>query len=365
MLFADQIRVALAGNLADYSFESLSGAIVTGKDVDYNGSPAGYTSDPQEHISYVSAHDNETLFDAIQYKVPLATSMVDRVRIQNLALDVVMLGQGVPFFHTGSDLLRSKSFDRDSYNSGDWFNAIDWTFSSNNWARGLPVADKNDSKWDIMEPLLANPDLAPTTEHILANTTHFQEMLRVRASSPLFRLQSAEQIQSRLHFHNTGQEQIPGLIVFSIDDTTGDDLDPNYARVVALINATTQPQSFVVDGLAAVDLALHPVLMSSADGVVQSASFSGGTFAVPARTTAVFVEIEEETEIETEREMEEEGVVESEVGSAEDQSDPEPQPTPVPIQIDSGDLQPAPWLALLAAAATGAAIVGAYQSRRQ
>ena len=32
--------------------------------------------------------------------------------------------QGVPFFCAGDELLRSKSFDRDSYASGDWFNAI-------------------------------------------------------------------------------------------------------------------------------------------------------------------------------------------------------------------------------------------------
>jgi hypothetical protein len=30
--------------------------------------------------------------------------------------------QGIPFFHAGDEILRSKSLDRDSYNSGDWFN---------------------------------------------------------------------------------------------------------------------------------------------------------------------------------------------------------------------------------------------------
>lgn len=31
-----------------------------------------------------------------------------------------MMVQGVAFFHAGSDILRSKSLDRDSYNSGDF-----------------------------------------------------------------------------------------------------------------------------------------------------------------------------------------------------------------------------------------------------
>jgi pullulanase len=64
--FGDRLRVALAGNLADYTFIDRRGQRLTGADVDYNGAPTGYTRDPREHIAYVSAHDNETLFDALQ-----------------------------------------------------------------------------------------------------------------------------------------------------------------------------------------------------------------------------------------------------------------------------------------------------------
>ena len=35
---------------------------------------------------------------------------------------ILALGHGVPLFHAGDEVLRSKSLDRDSYNSGDWFN---------------------------------------------------------------------------------------------------------------------------------------------------------------------------------------------------------------------------------------------------
>ena len=70
-------------------------------------------------------------FDIVQTKSPLDLSMEDRTRVQNLALDIVMFGQGIPFFHAGSEMLRSKSLDKDSYNSGDWFNAIDFTYDLN------------------------------------------------------------------------------------------------------------------------------------------------------------------------------------------------------------------------------------------
>ncbi|MFW5709457.1 MAG: pullulanase-type alpha-1,6-glucosidase, partial [Chloroflexota bacterium] len=133
LLFSDQIRVGLAGNLRDYMFVGASGEVISGSDVDYNGSPAGYTLDPQENIVYVAAHDNETLWDAVQYKAPADLDVAGRVRMNNLGVSIVALSQGIPFFHAGDDMLRSKSLDRDSYNSGDCFNRLDFTYQINNW----------------------------------------------------------------------------------------------------------------------------------------------------------------------------------------------------------------------------------------
>ena len=84
-----------------------------------------------------------------------------------------MLGQGVPFFHAGQDILRSKSMDRDSYNSGDWFNAIDWSLSTTNWGNGLPVAGKNLNNWYFMDPLLGNAALAPQSANLFHSAEQF------------------------------------------------------------------------------------------------------------------------------------------------------------------------------------------------
>ena len=296
--FTDLIQVGLAGNLADYTFTGSSGETVSGADVDYNGSPAGYTADPQENIVYVSKHDNETLFDAIQYKAPATADMAARVRMQNLGNSLVMLSQGVPFFQAGDDLLRSKSLDRNSYNSGDWFNAIDWTGQTTNWGHGLPLAGDNEGMWPIMAPLLANPDLMPQPEDIAAARAHFQEMAQVRASSPLFRLPTAEAVQARLQFLNTGPQQIPGVIVMGLSDVGGgnlsDNLDPAADRVVVVFNANDEALSFAAPEWAGRAMALHPVLANSADAVVRQSAWDAdtGTFSVPGRTTAVFVQPE-------------------------------------------------------------------------
>ena len=100
---------------------------MTGAEIDYDGRRPGTRAEPAEVVTYVDAHDNETLFDTLALKLPVATSMADRVRMNTVCLATVALGQGPMFWHAGTDLLRSKSLDRNSFNSGDWFNRIDWT----------------------------------------------------------------------------------------------------------------------------------------------------------------------------------------------------------------------------------------------
>jgi pullulanase-type alpha-1,6-glucosidase len=302
LLSSDQVRVGLAGNLAEYTFVDRAGNVVTGSQIDYNGSPAGYNLDPQEHIVYVEAHDNQTLFDISQYKHPVDTTMSDRVRAQNLGTDFVLLSQGVPFIHAGQELLRSKSMDRDSYNSGDWFNRLDFTYEHNNWGVGLPVAEKNQENWPLIGPLLADPLLAPGQEHIEATAEHAREMLTIRSSSPLFRLQDAEQVAERLQFHNTGPDQLPGLIVMTLLDPAdgslaGGDLDVDVDGLVVLFNVTDDDVTFTLPAAAGGDHALHPVLAASSDAVVRGSGFdtASGTFSVPARTTAVFVDPVDDT----------------------------------------------------------------------
>jgi pullulanase-type alpha-1,6-glucosidase len=274
LLYQDQIKVGLAGNLRDYRFVDRNGDTVTGSQVDYNGQPAGYASEPDETITYVDAHDNETLFDVLQYKLPPATPMADRVRMNTVALSTTALAQGPSFWHAGTDLLRSKSLDRNSYNSGDWFNRIDWAYDDSTWGSGLPPRDDNVSKWEFMRPLLADPALEPSPADVRAARDRAAELLRIRFSSPLFRLGSAREIQRRVSFPAGG----PGVIVMAIDD-----------RIVVVFNATPDTTMQTIPSLDRRRFELHEVQARGGDPVVKASRASRGTFTVPARTTAVFV----------------------------------------------------------------------------
>jgi pullulanase-type alpha-1,6-glucosidase len=285
----DQVRIGLVGNLADYILVNARGMRISGSQIAYGY--GGYTASPQENVVYVSAHDNETLFDAIQYKAPLHASLEERVRMQMMALSIVALSQGVPFFHAGCELLRSKSFDRDSYNAGDWFNKLDWSKKTNNWGKGLPFEDKNGNCWVLMKERLRRKELAPAPEHILACLNHFEEMLRIRASSPLFRLRTADQVMTRVRFYNTGPGQIPGLIVMSLSDRGENRLDLNYTYILVLFNANKNNLEFPLARLDTADLVLHPIQAASSDPVVKTCKCNNvvNTVIVPGWTTAVFV----------------------------------------------------------------------------
>jgi pullulanase-type alpha-1,6-glucosidase len=293
LLESDWIRVGLTGNLAAFELTDRNGDTVTGADVDYNGQHAGYTADPQEVINYVEAHDNETLFDAIQLKAAPSATVAGRVRMQNLGMSLVGLGQGIPFFHAGVELLRSKSLDRNSYNSGDWFNKLDFTFHDNNWGVGLPPAGDNQANWPVMAPLLANPALAPSLLDIQAAASHFEEVLEIRKSSILFRLRTAEQIQDRLRFHNTGPAQVPGVISLTVNDVDiNEALDHQVRRLAVFFNANAEPKQTELTVFPCAGFELHPVQAASADPVVRTSTYDPATcrFTVPGRTAAVFWE---------------------------------------------------------------------------
>jgi pullulanase-type alpha-1,6-glucosidase len=289
----DLVKLALAGTIKDYSLIDRNGKLVTGAQLNYGGQPAGYTLDPPDVINYISAHDNQTLFDNNQYKIPMVTTMDDRVRVNNLGIALVGLAQGIPFFHAGDDVLRSKSFDKNSYNSGDWFNKLDWTYQTNNFAVGLPQAGDNQGDWETMDPFLINAALKPGFPAIHAAHLYFEDILRIRKSSPLFRLETGEEVKQRLKFYNVGPNQQPALIVMAISDKVGRKLDPNAKSIVVLFNVDKVAKTISIQDYVGIPLSLHPIqLRSSADPAVRQSRYdaSTGTFSIPPRTTSVFVE---------------------------------------------------------------------------
>ncbi|WP_421195571.1 pullulanase-type alpha-1,6-glucosidase, partial [Aeromonas jandaei] len=233
---ADLVRLGMAGNLRDFVLTDKDGVPKKGSEIDYNGQSAGYAKDPGEVQNYVDKHDNQTLFDNLVYKAPASA---DLVRMQGVSLATAMLGQGIPFTHAGVELLRSKSMERDSYDSGDWYNKVDYTLADNNFDKGLPRKDKDGDNYPLIEKVLTLNG-KPNGTDMETMVGFYQELAELRKSSRLLRLGSGAEVIKRVDFRNTGPAQVPGLIVMTVDDgvNAGADLDPAIDGLVVMINAT-------------------------------------------------------------------------------------------------------------------------------
>ena len=295
-LGTDRIRVGLAGNLKSFEFYNSMGQLVT---ADTEGA---YNLDPQGSVLYVSKHDNETLWDNMQKQgiLPADVPASERARIQSMTTAMPLLAQGVPFLHMGSELLRSKSMDRNTFDAGDWYNRVDFTKTSNNWAVGLPLenAEGQSDQWIISQ--FKNPNTRVTAQEIRLAADVFGEFMSIASSSALFSLETAAEVNARVGFHNTGPKQLAGVIAMSIDDGTGvADIDASVDALMLVFNGNGEEKTLRVK--TASGFALHEIQASSADRIVRNARFSEetvdedgekityGIFTVPAYTSAVFV----------------------------------------------------------------------------
>jgi len=289
----DLVQLGLAGNLRDYEFTGTGGKVLRGDEVSYFTMPAGYADEPSDVVSYVDAHDNETLWDSLTMKLPPSTSMASRIRMNTLSLACATLSQTPVLWHAGADLLRSKSLDRNSFDSGDWFNHLDWSGADNGFGRGLPPAADNRIRWRWLEPLLREPSLKPTQDEVELAAAMAHDLLRLRFSTPLFRLGQARLVHEMVRFPVSGTEHAQdGVIVMHVDDSGAEPVDAELAGLVLVLNARPDAVAQAIPGLQGRMLELSRVQAGGSDEVVKTSVWDAkaAVLHVPGRTAAVFCE---------------------------------------------------------------------------
>ncbi|AJA47430.1 pullulanase [Clostridium pasteurianum DSM 525 = ATCC 6013] len=113
----------------------------------YSETLNGIFYSPVQSINYVSCHDNNTLWDKLQFTNRNESDEIRAYRVK-LALGIILTSQGIPFIHSGCEFLRTKEGIENSYNSPDYINWIDWNRRDKymymvNYIKNLIILRKN------------------------------------------------------------------------------------------------------------------------------------------------------------------------------------------------------------------------------
>ncbi len=221
--FSDDIRDGLKGSVfEEKSTGFVSGGLgteesvkfgivgsITHPQIDYtsiNYSDAYWANEPWQSMSYVSCHDNHTIYDKLKVSRKDA-SEEEIIAMDKLANAVVMTSQGVAFMHAGAEMLRTKNEEHNSYNLPDAINQIDW-----NWkVTHVNVVD------------------------------YYKNLIALRKAHPAFRMTTADQVRSNLEFKKIET----GLISYQISNNANND---DWKNVFVIYNAKTKPIDYKLDG---------------------------------------------------------------------------------------------------------------------
>ncbi len=200
-VFNDDLRDAIKGSV--FHIEDL-GYVQAGNYYDkvkkgIYGSLDLFAAQPYESINYVSCHDNNTLFDRIDLSVK-DESLENKIKMDKLAQAIVFVSQGIPFLHSGEEILRTKNGEDNSYNLGDEINKIDW----NRKKEYYPVF------------------------------LYYKDLIRMRKEHPAFSLPNANSVRENLKFYeDLGLPIENPKIAFAID---GHKVKDVWGRILVLIN---------------------------------------------------------------------------------------------------------------------------------
>jgi pullulanase len=194
-----------------------------------NYSDTAWAEQPWQAVSYVSCHDNHTLFDKLSISAESASPAEIR-SMQMLANAIVLTSQGVPFLHAGVEMLRTKNGEHNSYNLPDSINQIDW-----NWK----VQNK-----DVVD--------------------YYKKLIALRKNHPAFYMPNAEMVREHLRFFETQD----GLVGFTISRNANGD---KWSEIMVCFNANTTPRVVSLDKrwtIAAMGDEINESGLGSASGIL-------------------------------------------------------------------------------------------------
>ena len=250
--FSDNIRDAVRGPLGCENAGFMDGVAGNKANVEF-GIAGGvehpqvsverWTSNPLQHVSYVSCHDDHCLRDRLE--VATKASEAERLKMVKLAQTAVYTSQGIPFIFNGEELYRHKQGVKNSYNQPDSINAIDWTYK--------------------------------TTYKDLVD--YYAALAAIRHAHPGFCLGDADLVREKLEFIEVAD---PCVVAFRIKDLEGID---SAKSLTVLLNGSKKAVKLAIPQGEYVVLAQNGE--ADAEGL---GAYSGAYISAPATSATILAE---------------------------------------------------------------------------
>lgn len=203
-----------------------------------------WAAQPSQTVTYVSCHDNHTLWDRLLNSRADATE-AERIRMHKLAGAIVLTSQGISFLHAGVDMLRSKQGVENSFNQPDAINQIDW--------------NRKTKYKDVFD--------------------YFRGLIALRKNHPAFRMTEAEQIQEHLRFLDHSD---PLVLAYTIDGAAVGD---SWKQVLVVYNGNRH--------VVTIDVPTASWRVVANDKTINERGISphqGGRLTVPASSAMILVQ---------------------------------------------------------------------------
>lgn len=199
-----------------------------------------YVTSPKAGIQFASSHQGFTLFDQLNAGGKESLTMV--TRRNKLACSMVMTSQGIPYYFSGEELMRSRGGIPNSAMASDSISRLDW---------------KNKTYHNDFYEFCRG-------------------MVEVRKLHPAFRMTSAVQVQKTLRFIEATDKCVVGFVMEN--HPNGD----SWNNILVIHNSNSQPVSVKVPpGKWTV------VVQNGKVDVLGISDFSGEMASVPAVSTLV------------------------------------------------------------------------------
>lgn len=211
-----------------------------------------WAAEPTQTVSYVSAHDNHTLWDKLILSTGLSEDIPEEydelLRIYKLCTTAVLTSQGMVFFQAGEEMARTKGGDHNSYISPDSVNKLDW--------------ERKDEFSGLVE--------------------YYKGLIEIRKNHVAFRQATSAGIAETLTFIDE-PHYTDGVIAYTIDGAAAGD---SWDTIAVIFNASDSEKSVELGGDGWVVVANG----EKADGTTALSYMDGGNVTVPPQTAFVLVD---------------------------------------------------------------------------